>query len=70
MERYGVSIQFECGKIRTRKTPNTGSFHAVYRLMNYDDIANYAIKIRPYVYRKNIDEVVRFLEEFSCVFFN
>ena len=31
MERYGVSlrIQSECGKTRTRKTPNTGTFHAV-----------------------------------------
>ena len=30
-ERYGVSfrIQSECGKIRTRKSPNTVTFHAV-----------------------------------------
>ena len=30
-EKYGVSlrIQSECGKIRTRKTPNTDTFHAV-----------------------------------------
>ena len=30
-ERYGVSlcIQSECGKIRTRNTPNTDTFHAV-----------------------------------------
>ena len=30
-ERYGVSlhIQSECGKIRTRKTPNTVTFHVV-----------------------------------------
>ena len=30
-ERYGVSlrIQSECGKIRTRITPNMDSFHAV-----------------------------------------
>ena len=30
-ERYGVSlrIQSECGKIWTRKTPNTDTFHAV-----------------------------------------
>ena len=30
-ERYGVSlrIQSECGKIRTRKTPNTDTFNAV-----------------------------------------
>ena len=28
-ERYGVTlrIQFECGKIRTRKTPNMDAFH-------------------------------------------
>ena len=24
-----VRIQFECGRLRTRKTPNTGTFHAV-----------------------------------------
>ena len=31
MERYGVSrrSQFECGKIRTRITPNTDTLHAV-----------------------------------------
>ena len=30
-ERYGVSlrIQSKCGKIRTRKTPNTNIFHEV-----------------------------------------
>ena len=30
-EKYGVSlrIQFECGKIRTRKTKNTDTFHPV-----------------------------------------
>ena len=30
-DRYGISfrIQSECGKIRTRKTPNTDTFHAV-----------------------------------------
>ena len=30
-ERYGVStrIQSKCGKIRTRKPPNTDTFHAV-----------------------------------------
>ena len=30
-ERYGVSlrIQSECGKIRTKKTPNTDTFHAM-----------------------------------------
>ena len=33
-ERFGVSlrIQSECGKIRTRKTPNTGTFHAMFVL--------------------------------------
>ena len=30
-ERYSVSlrIQYECGKIRTRKTPNTDTFYVV-----------------------------------------
>ena len=36
-ERYGLSfvslrIQSECGKTRIRKTPNTGTFHAVHTL--------------------------------------
>ena len=26
---FGLCILFKCGKIRTRKTPNTGTFHAV-----------------------------------------
>ena len=33
MERYGVSlwcIQSKCGQIRTRKTPNTDTFHPVH----------------------------------------
>ena len=35
VERYGVSlcIQFECGKMRTRITPNTDTFHAVGYLL-------------------------------------
>ena len=35
-ERYGVSIliQSECGKMGTRITPNTDTFHAVSRLVN------------------------------------
>ena len=41
-ERYSVSlrIQSECGKIRTKKTPNTDTFHAVrmglFRLYKYN----------------------------------
>ena len=33
-ERYGVSLRFqsECWKIRTRKIPNTDTFHAVHIL--------------------------------------
>ena len=33
-ERYGVflHIQSECGKMRTRTTPNTGTFHAVFNI--------------------------------------
>ena len=33
-ERYGVSLHIhpKCGKIGTRKTPNTDTFHAVYVL--------------------------------------
>ena len=37
--------------------------------MNHEDIANYADDNTPYVSGKNIDEVVRFLEESSRVIF-
>ena len=41
-ERYGVSlhIQSECGKIRTRKTPNTGTFNAVLKSCFPNEIFN------------------------------
>ena len=29
-ERYSLPIQSECGKMRTRITPNVDTFHAVY----------------------------------------
>ena len=36
-ERYGVSlrIQSECGKIRTRKTSNTDTFHTVHPFLHF-----------------------------------
>ena len=36
-ERYGISlhIQYKCGKIRTRKTPNTHTFYTVLFLKVY-----------------------------------
>ena len=36
-ERYSVSLRFqsECGKIRTRKTPSTDTFHAVKIFSNH-----------------------------------
>ena len=36
-ERYGVSLhmQYECGKRRTRKTPNTDTFHVVRTDQNF-----------------------------------
>ena len=36
-ERYGVSlhIQFECGKMQIRITPNMDTFHAVYVYKKY-----------------------------------
>ena len=37
--------------------------------MNHEDIANYADDNTPYVSGKNIDEVVRFLEESLLVIF-
>ena len=41
----------------------------LFFIMNHEDIANYADDNTPYVSGKNIDEVVRFLEEFSRVIF-
>ena len=37
-ERYGVSlcIQSECGKMRTRITPNTDTFHAMFAFLYYN----------------------------------
>ena len=37
LERFGVSlhIQSETGKIRTRKTPNTDTFYAVFDTINH-----------------------------------
>ena len=37
--------------------------------MNHEDIANYADDNTPYVSERNIDDVVRFLEESSSVIF-
>ena len=44
-ERYSVSfrIQSECGKIRTRKTPNTDTFHIVITVILF--YSNNIIKI-------------------------
>ena len=41
-ERYGVClhIQSECGKIRTRKTPNTDTFNAVLKSRFPNEIFN------------------------------
>ena len=41
----------------------------LFLIMNHVDIANYADDNAPYVSGKNIDEVVRFLEESLCVIF-
>ena len=41
----------------------------LFLIMNHEDIANYADDNTPYVSGKNIDEVVRFLEESSRVIF-
>ena len=37
MERYPISlrIQSECGKMRTRKTPNMDTFHAIHRMWHH-----------------------------------
>ena len=42
MERHGVPlyIQFECGKIRTRKTPNADTFHAVHITEKFGEAQN------------------------------
>ena len=41
-ETYGVSlpIQSECGKIRTRKTPNTDTFNVVSQATDYYILQN------------------------------
>ena len=43
MERYGVSlrIQSECGKTRTKITPNTNIFHVVYISKNTSRVFEY-----------------------------
>ena len=52
-DKYGVSlrIQSECGKIRTRKTPNTDTFHAVWCLTyctRKKDILFWPLLAKPY----------------------
>ena len=42
----------------------------LFLMMNHVDIANYADDNAPYVSGKNVDEVVRFLEESLRVIFN
>ena len=44
-ERYSASLRInsEYGKIRTRKTPNTDTFHAVATVMH--PVSNYMFKI-------------------------
>ena len=34
---FQVRIQSECGKIRTRKSPNTDTFHGVISILKYRD---------------------------------
>ena len=49
-ERYEVSlrIQSECWKIRTRKTPNTDTFHAVQPQQNTGK-QRYEVELRPLI---------------------
>ena len=61
-ERYGVSlrIQSKCGKMRTRKTPNTDTFHAVWIELgifrvNNRRLLNYAVWIN---FMKNVSRKV------------
>ena len=42
-ERYGVC---ECGKIRSRITPNTDTFHAVYINLLYKQVEKFCCKCR------------------------
>ena len=32
---FGLNVQSECGKIRTRTTPNADTFHEVRSLLNF-----------------------------------
>ena len=54
-ERYGVSlrIQSEWGKMRTRKTPNTDTFHAVNVISVTEKIVEDLIKVY-FIGRKKI----------------
>ena len=45
-EKRSVSVQSECGKMRTRKTPNTDTFHAVSVILkNTKSIENSSLLI-------------------------
>ena len=50
-ERYSASllIQSKCGKIRTRKTPNTDNFHAVYSCLTFWILKTYLRLIPVYL---------------------
>ena len=57
MEIYGVSlhIQSECGKTRTRKTPNIDTFHAVTMFGN---ILYHAVIACSYFKEKEINKAI------------
>ena len=46
-QRYSVSLcfQFECGKIQTRKSPNTGTFQAVKNREIDSNLLNYTASV-------------------------
>ena len=47
-DSYGVSlrIQSKCGKIRTRKFTNTGTFHAMTTITHFSIVINLSIKYK------------------------
>ena len=66
-ERYSASllIQSECEKIRTRKTPNTGTFHAVYSCLKFSILKTY-LRLSPVYLMPHKEVIVLFPKAVLC----
>ena len=60
-ERYGLPlrIQSECGELRTRKTPNMVTFHAVFGNKNHTH--------QIFTNRKGMDVTLQFFDYLVCI---